>query len=44
MDGFLTDEVWLVVFDRQPKKSWTKKISWETMTKPTMHITHAIGG
>jgi hypothetical protein len=30
MDRLLADEGWLVVFDREPKKSWSEKITWET--------------
>ena len=43
MDRLLANEGWLVVFDRNPDKSWTKKIGWETVTEPTGQIIHVVG-
>jgi hypothetical protein len=43
MDGLLVKEGWLVIFDRKSDKSWTKKITWETVTMPEGQIIHVVG-
>jgi hypothetical protein len=43
MDHLLVKEGWLLVFDRDSKKSWTKKIFWNTETMPEGQIIHVVG-
>ncbi|MDR1394940.1 MAG: PD-(D/E)XK nuclease domain-containing protein [Deltaproteobacteria bacterium] len=42
MDPLLVKEGWLVIFDRMSNKSWSKKISWETVTMETGQIIHVV--
>jgi hypothetical protein len=43
MDAQRAKEGWLVVFDRDSKKPWSKKITWETETLPDDAIVHVVG-
>jgi RecB family endonuclease NucS len=43
MDRLVAKEGWLMIFDRKSKKSWTKKITWETVTVPTGQTIHVVG-
>ena len=43
MDRFLTDEGWLVIFDRKSEKSWREKTSWETVVFPARRTIHVVG-
>jgi hypothetical protein len=43
MDGLLVKEGWLLIFDRKPEKSWSEKITWETVTVPTGQTIHVVG-
>jgi hypothetical protein len=43
MDRLLTDEGWLVVFDRGPDKSWSEKITWETTIDQKGKTIHVVG-
>ena len=36
-------EGWLVIFDRNPKKSWDEVITWSTETRPDGRIIHVVG-
>jgi hypothetical protein len=40
MDRLLTKEGWLLIFDRQSKKSWGEKITWKTVKSKdrTIHL------
>jgi hypothetical protein len=43
MNNLLTKESWLVIFDRDPKKSWEEKIYWQTLTLSNGDIVHEVG-
>jgi hypothetical protein len=43
MDRWRAKEGWLVVFDRDSKKPWSKKIAWETKTLPENIKVHIVG-
>jgi hypothetical protein len=43
MDPLLVREGWLILFDRQPDRSWLKKLSWETVTMPDGEVIHVVG-
>jgi hypothetical protein len=43
MDRWQAREGWLVVFDRDSKKPWSRKITWETETLPDDAIIHVVG-
>jgi hypothetical protein len=42
MHPLLAREGWLVVFDRKPDRSWSRKISRETEALPTGEIIHVL--
>jgi hypothetical protein len=43
MDVFGTKEGWLVVFDRDAKKSWDEKLFWEDAVLPDGKTVHIVG-
>jgi hypothetical protein len=43
MDAFGAKEGWLLIFDRGPKKPWSKKIAWSTEKLPGGRIIHVVG-
>ena len=43
MDRLLADEGWLVIFDRTSEKSWSEKITWETVTASSGRTIHIVG-
>ncbi|MDR1109972.1 MAG: hypothetical protein LBP92_04550 [Deltaproteobacteria bacterium] len=43
MDRCQAKEGWLVVFDRDSQKPWSRKITWETETLPDDTIIHVVG-
>ncbi|MDR1536042.1 MAG: ATP-binding protein, partial [Planctomycetota bacterium] len=43
MDAFGAKIGWLIVFDRSPKKPWTKKISWDTEKLAGGRTIHVVG-
>jgi hypothetical protein len=43
MDTFGAKEGWLVIFDRSPKKPWSKKITWSTEKVAGGRIIHVVG-
>jgi hypothetical protein len=43
MDRWQAKDGWLVVFDRDSKKPWSRKITWETETLPDDTIIHVVG-
>ena len=43
MDRCGATEGWLVIFDRNPKKSWNEKITWSTESGPGGKIIHVVG-
>jgi hypothetical protein len=36
-------EAWLVIFDRDPDKSWDEKLFWEDKTLPGGKVVHIVG-
>jgi hypothetical protein len=43
MDRLLVNEGWLIVVDRDQKKNWKEKISWNTEKLPNGNIIHVLG-
>jgi hypothetical protein len=43
MDTFGVKEGWLVVFDRNPKKSWDEKIFWKDNALSDGKLVHIVG-
>jgi hypothetical protein len=43
MDHLLVSEGWLLIFDRESSKSWSEKITWETVTMPGGRTIHIVG-
>jgi hypothetical protein len=43
MNLCVSSEGWLVVFDRHSDKSWSDRLSWETMTLPNGSTLHVVG-
>jgi hypothetical protein len=43
MDAFGAKEGWLVIFDRGPKKPWSKKITWSTEKLAGGKTIHVVG-
>jgi hypothetical protein len=43
MDGCGAREGWLVIFDRDPDRTWDGKISWATESLPDGRTAHIVG-
>jgi hypothetical protein len=43
MDAFGAKEGWLLLFDRNPKKPWSKKIAWSTEKVAGGGTIHVVG-
>ncbi|MDR1535569.1 MAG: ATP-binding protein, partial [Planctomycetota bacterium] len=43
MDTQGVSEAWLVIFDRNPKKSWDEKLFWKDKTLSDGKIVHIVG-